>query len=95
MGDAKQNTGSPTLRALLARTFDHAADYLEALPDRTPFPSPKALEALRGFDEPWPQHGASAQAVMEQLQGIGAPAALKARLAAMFRLRLHGIRITS
>lgn len=74
MSEAKKNTGFSAARALLASTLDHAQDYLDALPARPPFPSAQALDGLRGFDEPWPQTGVSAEAVLEQLQSLGAPA---------------------
>src|SRR3954468_21105132 len=74
MSDTKKGAGASASRELLARTFDHAQDYLEAVPTRAPFPSARALDGLRGFDEPWPENGASADAVIEQLQRLGAPA---------------------
>jgi len=44
MSEAKKNTGFSAARELLARTFDHAQDYLDALPARSPFPSEQALD---------------------------------------------------
>ena len=72
--EAKKDLSASASRELLVRAFDHAADYLDALPTRAPFPSAQALNGLRGFDEPWPQNGASAEAILEQLQRLGAPA---------------------
>jgi glutamate/tyrosine decarboxylase-like PLP-dependent enzyme len=74
MNDAKKHGSWTASRELLAKTFDHAAEYLEAVPARTPFPSRQALEGLREFDEPWPKTGANAEAVIEQLERLGAPA---------------------
>src|ERR1051326_6933376 len=72
--EAKKDLSASASRELLVRAFDHAAASLDALPTRAPFPSAQALNGLRGFDEPWPQNGASAEAILEQLQRLGAPA---------------------
>lgn len=64
----------PTTKALLERAHRHAADYLGTVRDRSVYPTPQALEALSGFDEPLPDQGQEPIAMLDRLHAIGSPA---------------------
>ena len=61
---------------LLEQAAATAARYLEELDRRGVAPTPEALAALAGFDEPLPEHPTEADRVLETLDRIGSPATM-------------------
>ncbi|WP_321477984.1 pyridoxal-dependent decarboxylase [uncultured Paludibaculum sp.] len=62
------------MRALLNRTAEIAARYLENLESRSVAPSDEALEGLKELSEPLPEGPMDAVRVLETLDRIGSPA---------------------
>ncbi|WP_443750442.1 pyridoxal phosphate-dependent decarboxylase family protein [Asticcacaulis solisilvae] len=50
-----------------------AADYIAGVDSRRVFPDAETLERLDGFDEPLPQQGVDAAAIIDQLHTLGSP----------------------
>lgn len=61
---------------LLDDAARRASRYLEALNDRAVAPTQGALAALARFDQAFPEHTTSAQAVLAELDEIGSPATM-------------------
>jgi glutamate/tyrosine decarboxylase-like PLP-dependent enzyme len=61
------------MRELLTQTVERAIQYLENLPHRTVFPTPKGLERLSELDFPLPGAPSPAQNVLTLLDEIGSP----------------------
>jgi glutamate/tyrosine decarboxylase-like PLP-dependent enzyme len=59
---------------LLTDAAGRAIRYLNALGERPVAPSPAAIEALRGFDEPLPDESRSPAETLRQLDELGSPA---------------------
>ncbi|HWX80295.1 MAG TPA: aminotransferase class V-fold PLP-dependent enzyme [Steroidobacteraceae bacterium] len=53
-----------------------ASRYLESLNTRAVAPNKEALAALAGFDQAFPEHACSAEAVLAELDEIGSPATM-------------------
>ncbi|MBV9687203.1 MAG: aspartate aminotransferase family protein, partial [Alphaproteobacteria bacterium] len=64
------------MRALLNRTAETAARYLENLENRSVAPSAEALAALTELDEPLPALSMEPECVLETLDRIGSPATM-------------------
>ena len=64
------------MKDLFESTAARAVSYLQALPDRRVAPTPEAVEALRRFDEPLPEHPDDAQRVIALLDEFGSPATM-------------------
>src|SRR5579872_5199937 len=62
------------MRSLLNLTADTSARYLEGLDERGVAPTPEAVAALAGFEEPLPEGPMQAECVLEALDRIGSPA---------------------
>jgi glutamate/tyrosine decarboxylase-like PLP-dependent enzyme len=65
-----------TMKALLNRTAEVAARYLENLEERSVAPTPEALAGLAEFDGPLPERPMEAARVLEMLDRIGSPATM-------------------
>ncbi|HMI20499.1 MAG TPA: aminotransferase class V-fold PLP-dependent enzyme [Sphingomonas sp.] len=61
----------------LSQAHAFAKEYLSIADEAQPFPSPAAVAALAGFDEPWAQSGAAAADVLTQLHQLGSPATVR------------------
>ena len=61
--------------AVMRLALAYGGEYLDAAPDRRVFPDPAALNALAAFDEPLPEQGTAATALIEQLHRLGSPGA--------------------
>src|SRR5512147_2187077 len=61
---------------LLNATAARAGRYLENLDDRGVGPTPDAIQGLSRLDEPFPESGTDAEAVLALLDEIGSPATL-------------------
>ncbi|MGC4055655.1 MAG: aminotransferase class V-fold PLP-dependent enzyme [Paludibaculum sp.] len=64
------------MKALLNRTAEIAARYLETLDDRSVAPSAAALEGLKELSEPMPGLPMDPEQVLETLHRIGSPATM-------------------
>src|SRR5687768_13761253 len=62
------------MKDLLTDAASRAIRYLESLGERPVAPSPAAVQALRGFDEPLPDQPCSPAATLRQLDELGSPA---------------------
>lgn len=58
---------------LLEQAAKYAYAYIEAVPQRPPYPAENSLRALDTFDEMLPATGTAATAVIERLHTIGSP----------------------
>jgi glutamate/tyrosine decarboxylase-like PLP-dependent enzyme len=61
---------------LLSDTARRASRYLESLDTRSVAPASEALAALAAFEQAFPEHESTAEAVVAQLDGIGSPATM-------------------
>jgi glutamate/tyrosine decarboxylase-like PLP-dependent enzyme len=61
---------------LLNDAAKRASRYLESLNTRAVAPNKEALAALAGFDQAFPEHACSAEAVLAELDEIGSPATM-------------------
>ena len=61
-------------QAMYQRALNFGLAFVDALDERQPFPAEASLDALSAFDEIMPERGADAEAVLRQLQDVGAPA---------------------
>jgi glutamate/tyrosine decarboxylase-like PLP-dependent enzyme len=61
---------------LLNDAAKRASRYLESLNTRAVAPNKEALAALAGFDQTFPEHACSAEAVLAELDEIGSPATM-------------------
>jgi glutamate/tyrosine decarboxylase-like PLP-dependent enzyme len=61
---------------LLDDAAKRASRYLESLNTRSVAPEPEALAALASFDQGFPEHTSSAEAVLAELDDIGSPATM-------------------
>jgi glutamate/tyrosine decarboxylase-like PLP-dependent enzyme len=61
---------------LLNDAAQRASRYLESLNTRSVAPEQEALAALAGFDQAFPEHPSSAEAVLAELDDIGSPATM-------------------
>ena len=59
---------------LLGDTANRAQHYVESIGDRAVAPTPEALAALDGFDEPMPEDGLDGTDTIEMLDRLGSPA---------------------
>lgn len=61
------------MKTLLAEASARAITYLETLDARAVAPSPAAVAALTGFDEPLPDDPSDGAAILRQLDELGSP----------------------
>jgi glutamate/tyrosine decarboxylase-like PLP-dependent enzyme len=61
---------------LLSDTARRANRYLESLDTRSVAPASEALAALAAFEQPFPEHESTAEAVVAELDEIGSPATM-------------------
>ena len=61
---------------LLQDAADRSIRYLDALPRRGVAPTPKAVENLRGFEEPLPVEPTDPQKVLAMLDDLGSPSTI-------------------
>jgi len=61
---------------LFEDTARRAAHYLESLATRPVAPAAQDLAALVQFERPFPEHGSSAESVIEELDRLGSPATM-------------------
>jgi glutamate/tyrosine decarboxylase-like PLP-dependent enzyme len=61
---------------LLDDAARRANRYLESLDTRSVAPGKEAVAALAGFDQAFPEHSSTAEAVLAELDGIGSPATM-------------------
>ena len=59
---------------LLADAATRAIRYLDSVGERPVAPSPAAVQALRGFDQPLPDESCSPSETLRQLDELGSPA---------------------
>jgi len=74
-----ERTGSillPTMSDLLDDAAKRANRYLESLNTRSVAPGKEAVAALAGFDQAFPEHTSTAEAVLAELDEIGSPATM-------------------
>jgi glutamate/tyrosine decarboxylase-like PLP-dependent enzyme len=64
------------MKPLLDDAAKRASRYLESLDTRSVAPQKEAVAALAGFDQAFPEHQSSAQAVLAELDEIGSPATM-------------------
>jgi glutamate/tyrosine decarboxylase-like PLP-dependent enzyme len=64
------------VRQLLSATAERAIRYLESLDGRSVAPTPAAIAALAGFDEPLPEGPSDPAAVLALLDETGSPATM-------------------
>lgn len=62
------------MKSLLTDAAARSIRYLETLEQRGVAPTPAAIAALRGFDEPLPEKPSEPAAVLRQLDELGSPA---------------------
>ncbi|MBL9190556.1 MAG: aspartate aminotransferase family protein [Opitutaceae bacterium] len=62
------------MKTLLNDAAARAIRYIETLDQRGVAPTPAAIAALRGFDEPLPEKSSDPAAVLRQLDELGSPA---------------------
>ena len=74
--DQPELTTVSTTRTLLQNTAERAIAFLESLPNRPVTPTPEALHQLREFEEPIPENGRDASAVIAMLDKVGTPASI-------------------
>src|ERR1700676_4655071 len=66
----------PTMSDLLDDAAKRANRYLESLDTRSVAPAKEAVAALAGFDQAFPEHTSTAEAVLAELDEIGSPATM-------------------
>ncbi len=62
------------MKNLLHSAYERALRYREGLPTRHVFPTPDAIRALSGLDEPLPDHPTDPNEVLALLDELGSPA---------------------
>ena len=65
-----------TMRGLLDAAARRASRYLESLDTRAVAPTQEAIAALTRFEQAFPEHTSSAEAVLAELDEIGSPATM-------------------
>lgn len=65
-----------SMSTLLDDAAQRAAHYLESLATRAVAPAPEAIAALTRFEQPFPERGAAAEAVVAELDEVGSPATM-------------------
>ena len=65
-----------TMSDLLSDAARRASRYLETLDARSVAPTREAIAALGRFEQAFPEHGSTAESVVEELDEVGSPATM-------------------